>query len=329
MPARLLALFAVALMLAAGLPMAAAQQPAAAAPAKIGRPIVVVSVAICRKPIEEMARIVESEAAGADLVVLCECWPGGKAYGLDDQPITALAAVAKKHRTYIVSPMYRTEGKTIFNSSVLIDRQGKVAGIYNKYCPVLNDPPGTGGEVVAGTRVRPGQDAPVFQTDFGRLGMTICFDAQFPEVWQRLAEQDAQLVVFSSMYSAGQALGAYAMLHHYYIVSSINRGECQAFDITGEKLLDQPKPISRVTLDMDRRIFHNNDSYNYRKQREKLLKENPGVVVDKWLRREDWHVLKAVQPGIDLPALARKYDLQDLRTYLNKQRAQRDGLRQP
>ena len=170
--------------------------------------------------------------------------------------------------------MDRKEGKIIYNSSVLFDRTGKVAGVYNKMYPVLDDPPGVGGEFKGMVNGRPGRDAMVFDTDFGRIGMAICFDAQFPEVWQRLEDKGAQLVLFSSAYSAGQSLGAYAMLHHYYVVSSCWSGECQAYDITGERLLDERKGASRIVLDLDRRIFHNNDSYNYRGQREASQRES-------------------------------------------------------
>jgi len=329
---RFLLIAAVLMSLDLDLPVRLPGNPAWAgqtSAAQIGRPVRVVSIAQYKKSVKEMAEIVDREAAaGADLIVLPETWPGlGKLFTLEDPPITTLAALAKKHNTYIISPVDRKDGETIYNSAVLLDRQGNVAGIYNKVFPVLPDPPGRGGEFKASVNGKPGRDVPVFETDFGRIGMAICFDAQFPEVWQRLADNDAEMVLFSSMYSSGQSLGAYAMLHHYYVVSSIRGGECQAYDITGEKLLDEKKGVSRITLDFDRRIFHNNDSYNYGGKREKLLKENPGVVVDKWMAREDWHVLKATKPGIDLPALIEKYDIQELSTYLNKQREQADRMR--
>ncbi len=294
-----------------------------------GKPVRIVSLPMYNQGLEKTLQAVDREgAAGADLILLTEIWRGeGTIDSLDAPSMTALAAMAKKHHTYIVSPIDRKDGDTVYNSSVLLNREGKVAGIYNKVYPVMSDPPGVGGEFKPGIHGKPGSDATVFETDFGRVGMAICFDAQFPEVWQRLEDRGAQLVLFSSAYSAGRSLEAYATLHHYYIVSSVWNGECQAYDITGEKLLDERKGASRITLDLDRRIFHNNDSYNYRGQRNKLLKENPGVVIDKWLIREDWHVLRAAQPGIDLPALVKIYDLQELRDYLAKQRREADRLR--
>ena len=83
-------------------------------------------------------------------------------------------------------------------------------------------------------------------------------------------------------------------------------------------------------------MCHNNDSYNYAPpfnwshrfgKINTLLKENPGIIMEKRQDREDWHVLKVTQPGINLRSLLKKYDIQDLRTYLNKQRTQADLLR--
>jgi hypothetical protein len=45
------------------------------------------------------------------------------------------------------------------------------------------------------------------------------------------------------------------------------------------------------------------------------------------MAREDYYILKATRPGVNLPELAKQYDLQDLRTYLRKQRRQADTLR--
>ena len=286
------------------------------------KPVRVVTVAPRNPTLDKMVALVEKEAAaGTDLIVLPETWPGlGNLVTLGDPPITAVAALAKKYRTYIISPVDRKHDTRVYNSAVLLDRTGQVAGIYNKVQPV-------GGEFKPGVDGRPGDDAPVFETDFGRIGMAICFDAQFPEVWQRLADNGADLVLFSSMYSAGKSLGAYATLHHFYVVSCCNSGECQVYDFTGEKLLDEKRGLSRITLDLGRRMFHSNDPHNYGAKRKKLLRENPGVVVDKWMAREDWHVLRATRADVDLPALIKKYDLRELRDYLRAQRSYWDAKR--
>jgi len=100
----------------------------------IGRPVRIISIGTCNLGAKEMAGLVDREAAtGADLIVLPEMWPKSRTpVTLEDAPITALAAVAKKHHTYIVSPILRRDGDTVYNSSVVLDRQGKVAGVYER-----------------------------------------------------------------------------------------------------------------------------------------------------------------------------------------------------
>jgi predicted amidohydrolase len=55
-----------------------------------------------------------------------------------------------------------------------------------------------------------GTSVPVFDTDRGRVAISTCFDVNFPEVWQRLADQDVELVIWPSAYSAGTSLPAHA-----------------------------------------------------------------------------------------------------------------------
>jgi predicted amidohydrolase len=64
-----------------------------------------------------------------------------------------------------------------------------------------------------------GQDAQVYSADFGLLGFATCFDVNLPEVWKRLADQGAEVVIWPSAYSAGTSLQTHAINHHFYIVS--------------------------------------------------------------------------------------------------------------
>lgn len=82
-----------------------------------------------------------------------------------------LGELAKKRGTYVVAGIYEREGPVIYNTAVLIDRAGNVAGKYRKvYVPR--------GEIEGG--LTPGNDYPVFQTDFGTVGLMICYDVIVP-----------------------------------------------------------------------------------------------------------------------------------------------------
>jgi predicted amidohydrolase len=161
--------------------------------AEIGRPVRVISLSFRDQPRDEIAGLVDREAGtGVDLVVLPETWLGQKdnPETLSGPTITTFSALANKHRTYIVCPIDRRDGKRRLNSAVLLDRAGKVAGIYDKVFPYWSN------SICEPVCV--GERAPVFQTDFGRLGLAICFDVNFPEIWQLLADQGAELVVWPS-----------------------------------------------------------------------------------------------------------------------------------
>jgi len=291
---------------------------------RIGRPVRVVSISFRGEPLERIRDLVDAEAArGTDLVILPETWRGQKdnPEPLDGATVSAMAALAKKHRTYIVCPIDRTEGQRRLNSAVLLDRTGKVGLVYNKVYPYWSEfklkPP-----------VDIGDEVSVYQADFGRLGMAICFDVNFPALWQRLADQGAELVVWPSAYSAGTSLQAHAINHHYYIVTSTLTRDCIVYDITGEELLYQRSSdinVARITLDLDRGIYHEN--FNVRK-RDRLLEEHgEDVFQEKWLAREQWFVLKARRPGVSARALARRYGMEELRDYLDRSRSKIDKMR--
>jgi predicted amidohydrolase len=291
---------------------------------KIGRPVRVVSLSFHDKSVAEIAQVVDREGAkGVDLIILPETWCGQKESpeALDGPIVTTMAALAKRHGTYLVCPIDRRDGERRLNTAVLIDRGGRISGVYDKVYPYWS-------EFELKPSVEPGHEVRVFQTDVGRLGLALCFDVNFPEVWQRLADQGAELVVWPSAYSAGTSLQAHALNHHFYIVTSTLTRDCLVYDITGEELLYEKSDdlnVSRITLDLDRGVYHSN--FNIEK-RDKLLKEHGQELKQvKWLDREQWFVLQATEPGVSARALAKQYGLEELRDYLGRSRREIDQRR--
>ncbi|MGD0744390.1 MAG: carbon-nitrogen hydrolase family protein [Verrucomicrobiota bacterium] len=276
------------------------------------------------QPVEAICQIIDREAAkGLDLVCLPEEWPGSRPESIDGPTMDSITKLAKKHHMYIVCPMFVKRGEFNYNTSFLIDRDGKIAGFYDKAFPYWS-------ELNGAYPTRPSQnDASVFDTDFGKVGLAICFDAKFPEVFQRLQDNGAELVVWSSAYSGFTELQAYATLHHYYIVTSTWTGDCLAYDITGHNILDQNDhkdiTVAHIDLDMDRQIFH----YNFNQDRQKkLLKEHgDDVFVDCDMPREEWFVLKAKRPGVSVHKLGKQYDLEPLLDYFHRSRQHLNELR--
>ncbi len=297
----------------------------AAAPPSVGKPVRVVSLCFKTATLDRVAAIVDAEGRkGADLICLPEAWRGNDVVEpLSGPTIATFSRLAREHRMYVVCPIYQQKAGHRLNSSVLIDRGGAVAAVYDKIFPYWN-------EFDLSPPADPGQgDAVVYDADFGRVGLATCYDAKFPEVFQRLRDKGAELVVWASAYSGFTELQAFALLHHYYIVTSTLTGDSLAYDIDGALLRDQRDPgdvtVSRLTLDMDRTIYHYNFNLD---KRARLLAEHAGeVALDADMPREEWFVLKAVRPGVSARQLGRAYGLEELRTYKDRSRTGIDARR--
>jgi len=235
--------------------------------------------------------------------------------------VKGFAKLAKKHKTYIVVPIDRIAGGRRFNTAVLIDRDGKIAGLYDKVYTYWE-------EFNLSKKVAPGSEVHVFDCDFGKLGIAICFDVNFPEVWDALAEKGAELVLWTSAYSAGTHLQAHALNHHYNIVTATQACDCQVYDIDGRRIVDllgAGLQIVHVTLDLDRGIYHK--KYNMDK-RDKLLREHgEDVIQETWLPREEWFIISAKRPGVSARKLAAEYGMEELRSYIRRSRREIDKMR--
>jgi beta-ureidopropionase len=174
---------------------------------------------------------------------------------LDGPTVAAAAKRAREHRCYVICPLKTARDGAFFNSAVILDRSGQVAGVYDKACPVNTAADYT----VFEDGVTPGAATPpVFDLDFGRIGIQICFDAGFPENWQSLAEAGARLVFWPSAYDGGFPLRVYAYLHHVYVVSSTRAGEGRVIDPLGAVVAETAPhwPVIRREINLDHVTVH-------------------------------------------------------------------------
>jgi predicted amidohydrolase len=136
----------------------------------------------------------EAAAAGVDLVALPEVWPcqgsapemRAAAEPLDGPRVARLADVARAHRIWVHGgSVLERDGDRVFNTSVLLDRDGELVAAYRKIHLFDADPPGA----------VPSRESSVFaagdqvvtaETEFGRVGLSICYDLRFPELYREL-----------------------------------------------------------------------------------------------------------------------------------------------
>lgn len=158
----------------------------------------------------------------------------------------ALGEKARRHGMYVVAGLTEREGNAVYNTGVLIDRGGRLAGKYRKVHLPRE-------EFEAG--LTPGNAYPVFETDFGRVGIMICYDIFFTDPAKALAVQGAEIVFAPVWGCKYDQLKGRASENHVVVVSSGYDVESAVVNPVGEVLYatKEPGAFQVVTVDLSRR----------------------------------------------------------------------------
>jgi predicted amidohydrolase len=222
--------------------------------------------------IDRMARRAKEQGLSLDLAVLPECSfqfvkesAQEVAETVDGRIVNAVAEKAREHGTYATAPVQLSRDGRVYNSVAILDRRGELVGVYDKAFPVMM----TDGSLEHG--VTPGCRFPVFDLDFGRVGVQICWDIAFDEGWQALADQDAELLVFCTNPAVPVALRGRAWRHGYYIAASATHPPSIVVSPTGRVLAagSQDKEVLVVRVDLDFRVLHSNCVWEWPESRRK------------------------------------------------------------
>lgn len=201
--------------------------------------------------LERFGKLVEEAARRkADIVCLPEgitVVGTGRKYAEAAEPVPGpstkfLGERAARWRVWIVAGIYERDGSRIYNTAVLLGRDGALAGKYRKVC--LPDEEIEGG-------ITPGTDYPVFDTDFGRIGIFICWDVHFPEVARELAARGAE-VLFLPIWGGNELLAqARAVENQVHVVASGYDFRTGILDPTGRRVAEASADPEVVTAQVD------------------------------------------------------------------------------
>ena len=239
---------------------------------------------------------------------------------LDGPTITAMSKKAKQLSIYVVCPLGTLENGQRYNSSVLIGREGNIVGVYHKNFP-------THGEL--DIAIIPGTETPVFETDFGRVGLSICFDLNYWEVGSGLCANKAELVLWSSMWQGARMLTKWAIEFGFY-VGAIWRGGSTFVDVAGREIVSLKRevsdrtgsaPLVTPTLDMDRRLLHHDG--NLARLKPLYKKYGSTAAYAEWLPHECLVIFGSQLPNVSSDELIKEFRLETMRDYLARVRRDR------
>jgi len=146
-----------------------------------------------------------------------------------------LIAKCRSLNTHIVTGLNERDGDLLYNSAVLIGPNGPI-GTYRKLHLFLNEKdffqPGNAG-------------LPVFDLGTCTLGMLVCFDWIFPEVWRILALKGADIICHPSNLVlpglAQRAIPIHALTNRVYVVTSNRIGTEGDLTFTGASTIANPR----------------------------------------------------------------------------------------
>ncbi len=155
----------------------------------------------------------------ADLVVLPETltyYGLGKSYAEASEPVPGpstdyFGKLAAEHDLYIVAGLLERDQHLVYNVAVLIGPDGGIVGKYRKVCLPRSEAEGG---------IAPGDDFPVFETRFGKVGMMVCYDGFFPEPARELTKRGAEVIAWPVWGCNPLLARARATENHVYLISS-------------------------------------------------------------------------------------------------------------
>ena len=207
---------------------------------------------------EAEAKVREAAARGAKIVALPEVfnWRGDKkeerrfAEPIPGPTVDLMARLARELGIYLLSGSLLEEipgSSKAYNTSLLFDPEGKAIARYRKIHLFDVDIERGVSTMESETR-QPGAEVVVAETGFCLMGLTICYDLRFPELYRALVAKGAQLIFVPSAFTAltGEAhweplLRARAIENQVYIIAPDQIGKNpKSFATYGNSMIVDP-----------------------------------------------------------------------------------------
>jgi len=157
-----------------------------------------------------------------------------------------LTNISREKNTHIVAGINERDGDKLYNTAVLVNKDGSV-GKYRKAHLFVNEKdifePGNLG-------------FPVFELPGFTIGISICFDYLFPEIWRMMAQQGADIICHPSNLITGNAhkvTPALALINKVYILTANRYGTEGDLTFCGNSIVADPSGniTHRAAPDMD------------------------------------------------------------------------------
>ena len=228
-------------------------------------------------------------------------------------PLTeAFGQRARRYGCYLWCPLVEQAPEGLYNSAVLLDRDGGIVGVYRKAYPTIS-------EMEQG--ILPGEGPVVLEVDFGKVGCLICFDLNFRELGRAYRERGAELMCFLSMFRGGLQLSIWAYEFRAFMASATPGENSRIVDPLGRVLADSSQYGRLIwrDLNLDFAVLH--IDYNHEKFPDIKKKYGPEVAFE--VTSPEGVFLMSSQGPRSVWEVIEEFGLETLDAYLDRARRER------
>jgi beta-ureidopropionase len=143
-----------------------------------------------------------------------------------EKTLARFSEFSKQNNCYTICPVYTSRDGKFFNAAVVFDRGGNRIGSYEKIH--LADYEITDG-FSCGNLFQP-----VIKTEFGPIGIQICFDIEWDDGWTMLRKQGSNIIFWPSAFAGGKCVNTKAWEHKCVVSSATIKNTAKLCDISGE-----------------------------------------------------------------------------------------------
>jgi hypothetical protein len=168
-------------------------------------------------------------------------------------------------------------------------------------------------------------EPPAFDTDFGKLGMQICYDANWFDCWEHLKMQGAEIICFPSQAPFINVLKHHAWINRAYIVSSTGEG-ARIIDITGDEIAVSGQFERWVceTINLEKVLIH---VWPYIRKVKDIREKYRDKVKIEIYHPENWITIESRDPEVFVHEILIEYEIPTYDGHLKKNEIVQDEYR--
>ena len=175
------------------------------------------------------------------------------------------------------------------------------------------------------TGTTPGSEFPVFDCDFGRVGIQICFDMLYPDGWEALARKGAEIVALPSASPQTSYPTIYAMEHRYYVVSAVPRDHAAVYSPAGVIEEEVTRTSTLVhEIDLSYAVIHWEASLQEGDAFRKAFGDRAGF---HYYRDQDTGLFWSNDPAMPIARMLRQLDLPEVAASVERIRQLQNKVR--